>query len=318
MFAFGNPVVGGVTLLTPAIQSPNFIHDVSGWQIAQNGNAEFNDIMLRGTFQGIDWVANSYGLFFYSGTPAAGNLLFAIANADGNDAAWTSGAGNTYYQAVASYGTGGAWAGLNFSEGTPGAVFAPSSVTQMTNPPVVYSFADFAGAANEIIALVFQSAFETPGGNSYIQLWSESADATIAAFGSIGITGTQVLAWNAMGITANRPITADTWHNMALLNSWAVLNANYYARYQLMPDNSVWIQGRIANGTATAGTSIWTPPAGYAPTQAYGQKIPLIIENTTGAATAANPRLDVTAAGVVVENIASATVISFSGFYSLS
>jgi hypothetical protein len=53
-------------------------------------------------FQGTDFVINSSGAFFYSGTPAAGNLILSIAQAAGTDAH-----GNTY--------PGGLTVGLNSS-----------------------------------------------------------------------------------------------------------------------------------------------------------------------------------------------------------
>lgn len=83
---FIDPVVGGTVLRIPAIQSPNFVSGVSGWAIFQNGNAEFDNITIRGEFEGTDFVINSSGIFFYSGTPAAGNLLISIASAAGTDA----------------------------------------------------------------------------------------------------------------------------------------------------------------------------------------------------------------------------------------
>ncbi len=46
---FSNPVVGGTTLIRPAIQSPNFVTTVSGWSINIDGSAEFNNVAIRGT-----------------------------------------------------------------------------------------------------------------------------------------------------------------------------------------------------------------------------------------------------------------------------
>ena len=87
----GNPVVGGTVLRRPAIQSPNFVTTVSGWTINADGSAEFNNLTIRGTFSGTDYVLSAAGLFLYSGTPAAGNLIFSIAPA----ATTTDGLGNT-------------------------------------------------------------------------------------------------------------------------------------------------------------------------------------------------------------------------------
>ena len=64
--AFPDSAVGGVTLLTPAIQSPNFESNTSGWQINQNGSAQFNNLTIRGTFNGTDFIINANGMFFYN------------------------------------------------------------------------------------------------------------------------------------------------------------------------------------------------------------------------------------------------------------
>jgi hypothetical protein len=45
---FGNPVVGGVTLVRTDVESQGFVTEVSGWRIARNGDAEFNDVTIRG------------------------------------------------------------------------------------------------------------------------------------------------------------------------------------------------------------------------------------------------------------------------------
>jgi hypothetical protein len=84
---FRNPILGagGSTLLRPAIQSPNYIHGVSGWSINRVGDAEFNDLTIRGTYMGQNYVIGGDGVFFYNGTPAAGNLTGSWAPAAGTD-----------------------------------------------------------------------------------------------------------------------------------------------------------------------------------------------------------------------------------------
>jgi hypothetical protein len=95
---FNNPVVGGTTLIRAAIQSPNFVTGVSGWSIDKDGDAEFNSLDVRGTFSGNDFEINSAGIFFYSGTPAAGNLISSYTNSAGTD-----GSGNAYLLGTTSY-----------------------------------------------------------------------------------------------------------------------------------------------------------------------------------------------------------------------
>lgn len=73
-----NPVVGSTILRRPAIQSPNYIAGSSGWTVNVDGSAEFNNLTIRGTFTGSDYYIDSTGAFFYTSTPAAGNLAFSI------------------------------------------------------------------------------------------------------------------------------------------------------------------------------------------------------------------------------------------------
>ena len=94
----GDPVVGSTVLRRPAIQSPNFVTTVSGWTINADGSAEFNNLLIRGTFNGTDFVINSAGAFFYSGPPAAGNLIASVTNGAGTDSF-----GNNYLGTTATY-----------------------------------------------------------------------------------------------------------------------------------------------------------------------------------------------------------------------
>jgi hypothetical protein len=94
----GDPVVGSTVLRRPAIQSPNFVTTVSGWTINADGSAEFNNLSIRGTFNGTDFIINSSGAFFYSGTPASGNLISSVTNSAGTDSF-----GNNYLAGPASY-----------------------------------------------------------------------------------------------------------------------------------------------------------------------------------------------------------------------
>lgn len=85
MGGFTNPVFGGNVLIRPAVRSPNYRAGIQGWSINKDGSAEFNDLTLRGEFLGANWVQNEQGLFFYNGTPAAGNLIGSWAPAAGTD-----------------------------------------------------------------------------------------------------------------------------------------------------------------------------------------------------------------------------------------
>jgi hypothetical protein len=99
---FTNEVVAGETLVRNAIASALYQAGVSGWRIARDGSAEFNNLTIRGVFNGTDFIINESGEFFYDGTPTANNLIISIANQDGVDAF-----GNTYLNGMTVYDTAG-------------------------------------------------------------------------------------------------------------------------------------------------------------------------------------------------------------------
>jgi len=99
--AFQNSVVGGVTLVRPAIQSPDFQSGVSGWKVDIDGSAEFNDVTIRG-----GTVVSGTALY-YNGAPGPGKLVLSISAQAGTDEygntypagyAWHSGANKIYTQ----------------------------------------------------------------------------------------------------------------------------------------------------------------------------------------------------------------------------
>lgn len=81
-----NPLVGGGgALVYPSIHSPNFVianpvaSPSPSWAILKSGLAYFFGLVLTGgTITGPDYIFNTQGLFFYSGTPAAGNLIISL------------------------------------------------------------------------------------------------------------------------------------------------------------------------------------------------------------------------------------------------
>jgi hypothetical protein len=136
-------------LAIPSVQSPNFVHGVSGWQISKNGNAEFNNLTIRGTFFGLDFIINNAGAFFYNGTPALGNLKISIASAAGADQF-----GNVYTDNIASYNTavtGGGYAQLasNDSNGLPFLVLNPPGAANLAVFPEVNAQTLSPGASAE-------------------------------------------------------------------------------------------------------------------------------------------------------------------------
>lgn len=96
MGGFRNSILGGINLIRAAIQSPNFVTGSAGWKIAQDGSAEFNNVVIRG-----GTVVSGLALY-YDGTPALGNLIMSIAAAGGVDAY-----GNVYVEGTTVYDADG-------------------------------------------------------------------------------------------------------------------------------------------------------------------------------------------------------------------
>lgn len=99
-----NPIVGGTALRRPAITSPNFnlanptASPSPSWGILESGLAYFFGLVLTGgTITGPDYIINSAGAFFYSSTPALGNLIASIASVAGTDQF-----GNVYQAGITS------------------------------------------------------------------------------------------------------------------------------------------------------------------------------------------------------------------------
>ncbi len=86
---FQHAIAGGQgDLVIPALQSPNFdLATQTGWAIMKNGDAYFFNVTAEGsvTSNTVVIAGSGDGVFIYSGVPAAGNLLIAMASAAGTD-----------------------------------------------------------------------------------------------------------------------------------------------------------------------------------------------------------------------------------------
>lgn len=99
-----NPSADGVN---SRIFSANYVAGSAGWIIRNDGFAEFNNVTIRG-----GTVVSGTGLY-YNGTPASGNLLFAIAAASGTDSF-----GNTYPRGISAGVSTGPQVIMNTSSGS--------------------------------------------------------------------------------------------------------------------------------------------------------------------------------------------------------
>src|ERR1044072_4202736 len=290
---FRNSVVGGTTLVRPAIRSPNFVTGVSGWSIDRNGSAEFNDLTIRGTFNGQNFIINDDGMFVYSGTPANGNLIASVAAASGTDAF-----GNSYLDGISQYlaggfmklANGGLWIGdIPDNYTNAGALVGLGSDGLIAFSPVDAGFGESANVAwvSGDTSVTPQSAVGYP----HLDVGASSAGITQ------WINGAVVKSSVNGGVS-----TAETWHTPAFNANWAstgTLNGNstfHGMQYRIDAKDNVWIYGAaVASG---AGASIFTIPAGYRPPTNNRALIPVWIFDSS-AGTVNGTFGQVTEAGVV-------------------
>lgn len=206
------------------------------------------------TFIGTNWIENIFGMFLYSGTPAAGNLLASIAPVSGNDAAWTSGAGNAYLAGIVSY-----------QQGT-----SPCVAVEITTASINwYTSATSAGPWSETISLQ-----QLPGSPVGLSIAPPTG-------GYIELNGNVL----STGGTPASPttITTDTWNNVTPPTSWSGR-----LRYRMTTDTEVEIDCLITGTTAINGQltlfNLPSTPTNYVPSNGFYFPIVTTISGVTSAA----------------------------------
>jgi hypothetical protein len=265
MSGWGDPVVGGVDLRRAAIRSPNYVAGSTGWTINQDGSVEFNNGTFRGvvtasTFQGSNFVINQSGEFFYSGTPASGNLIVSVTNNPGTDAF-----GNQYLQGLTTFDrlnnnyTNVQGAVVSFgpiAAGQPdtthngfvlggGGVLTLSATTSasLTDAGVLNVFA---GQPNQV------SGHSGPAVQLLDTAGTSEVDFTLAGNLIKSDKTGAVLTWQTPSYAAN-------WSNST---SWGSFGGGGNLLFRKTGLDRTWIQG-VAKAATGAGTTIFTLPAGY-------------------------------------------------------
>jgi len=262
---FVNPLTAGTVLIRSDIRSQNYVPGVSGWIIEADGDAEFNNLVVRGTFQGQSFIINSMGAFFYDGIPTTGNLIASIASDLGTDSH-----GNGYGQGIFSYAPGffytamraggllsGFLDGLNIPDTTNAATFGINAAGGTALPRGVWI-----GPKGDTTRTVQPAMTLLPGIPSDL---SNPSTVTIGILGNGtdrtygAITG----AWTRRDTTG----TFETWHNFPFAAGWAgatSFNGNPTfspMQYRIDAEDNCWIYG-LAQSSSTA-MSIGTLPSGY-------------------------------------------------------
>ena len=194
---WGNPAFGSTSLRLPAINSPNFnlanptASPSPSWAILANGLAYFFGVVLSGgTITGPDYVINTSGFFFYSGTPASGNLVGSSVGSSGG----TDSFGNVYQPGDTVYIANGGYVNINSSGGIGGntaIIFHPGLTSHVSENPQVYGASNNSGLANEFEFLTMTSGAAGTG-DTTIQLLSPSADGTLGGVQNFFVAGTLV------------------------------------------------------------------------------------------------------------------------------
>lgn len=257
MAGFTDPIVGGTVLRIPAIQSPNFVSGSSGWQIAIDGSAEFNNLTIRGTFNGTNFVINTSGAFFYSGTPALGNLTTSISPAAGTDAL-----GNAYPEGFTNY---------NRTSNT----FVNIDAGQMLIGALIGGTADLfhASSINQSGGgLTLESGLHAGAGQDQGQIIAVSGPQNQPVVGGPLITVKDTAGNSAVGLTISGPVTScDLTGNQHLWQTpgMATGYTNSTMKYRLDAMDQVKWVGQFTQTTGVVGagaaTVINAVPAAYRP-----------------------------------------------------
>lgn len=266
-----NPIIGGGgALVYPSVHSPNFnianpaASPPMSWALLKSGLAYlFGVVLAGGTITGPDYIINTAGEFFYSGTPAAGNLVASRAATSGTDAF-----GNFYFPGDAVY---------VFSSGTYFAL-------QTWQTGIILSTATAPGGPYTAIgaSLGFSAA---------------GVQVTGALTASSGLAVAGQLTANGGTAAAPTVISTDTWRTIGSFGAGFAAGAPA-PQYALMPFGvggaaSVAVRGQVLATAATAvGATMFTLPYTFARQQdfvtpnnlsgaALGQRIVRV--NATGA-----------------------------------
>lgn len=202
-------------------------------------------------------------------------------------------------------------------------VYSPGTTPGPGNPPIMsmgnssvdlYGNAIHPGISSQIPGgnwvSLFQGQIEFQGGSAISG--TSGGNLVFQTAADFAFIGGPVLSETASGGTAANPtiITTDTWHPMALLNSWTS-GGRMAPQYQLQPSGEVEIRGSLtAPAGVASGQNVWAG-GGYAPASAQS----LVARNVT---TNAAVMFSVTTAGDLVyqAGMAAGNVADFC--YSIS
>jgi hypothetical protein len=324
---FGNPPVGNQGIITrPVFKSDNYVSGVSGWAIFRNGNVEFNSGTFRGTvtggaFEGTDFIIDPQGIFFYSGTPALGNLVFAVSPTSGTDQF-----GNAYI-ALLQIGLNGE-SQITFSVDGSGNGFLKFNLPGFFNGGIeMFTSGSFAGFD------IFGPANEATNENDYVNIAFNSSDGASSAnlqidwydptntdhvFATCDYSGFNVVAGVAgarkpgTGTSKTNPAQIEAWNPITVDSGWTIVRQPYY---RIANDWShVLVTGSLTHAAFSAAVNVCGSnpiPALYRPLNGP--------QNIAGSAIPNRASSEITTAGVIVAEPGgiSCSECDMNGYYPL-
>ncbi|HEY1622143.1 MAG TPA: hypothetical protein VGG25_31285 [Streptosporangiaceae bacterium] len=316
---FDNPIIGGGgALVYPAIRSPNFDEATqTGWSIDKNGNAYFYGIVTSGTFEGTNFEINANGQFFYSGTPALGNLTLSIRPtgsapildqygnlAPGGQSFYANSSSPNYSIADWNYGDTATGSEMFLSLGAPrGAPGDPLGEAYAVFGVLVSDLeAQGVIAGNGFAGLKTAAMWEIQGAlaaESGLISAGLAAAVTSALFEVQG----QLAAESAVAIVGG---AAETWHELTLAAGFSAVAGWHTPAYRLNIDGNIELTGRVTGTVATGGSQFSTVPAGY---YSASYDLPRPASVSSGTITASStPRLQIgTGGGVAIYGLTAGT-----------
>lgn len=326
--AFRSPILAGPTLVRAAIQSANFLAGSAGWQIQRNGNAEFNGATFRGTVV----IQGNQAILFYSGVPAAGNLVASFSPVAGADTF-----GNAYPAGMKVGGIGQPGVVAGYS-GTTGLIFFPNIVPNVVNDAKIQMNSLGVGTAMRGFLTIGSPEDATQLDGAFVNLFASSQDGTQTAHLALSYqdpgggvhsyvlldptgaacVGSLTAVDPTTGSGRANPAAAETWHTPAVNALFTTVGTTVPLRYRkegLGPNGVVRLDGEVITtgaGPWPAGTVIATMGnAGYHPASIHRFITPSGVLAGAGSST-----VQINGAGQIITGVtytAAAQVLYFDG-----
>lgn len=201
------------------------------------------------SFDGTDFILNTSGAFFYSGTPASGNLIASVVSAAGTD-----GFGNAYNAGIWSYAASGVKAGLTSASGS-GTLSIDTGDASQTSQGGMYAATVLSGPGRVLVNNITAPEFASDPGATSILMRSTSFDGTTipqqiqlnVTGGSVQLIGTSPsipaaqFHINSPGInvplntcaTANQTISTTGYSNLTGILATLLAGATYLVEVEI-------------------------------------------------------------------------------------